>query len=725
MINTWSDLMSVLPFPEIGGFQLTDIVVDMLSWLPMGRAQVELAISSSPVEFVGVPDQLIPSFVDDGLAMVGAFATVKLAWPRQCTTGGDVAKLICRFIVDHPGIFQPKSDLLLSFSFVVSPPPEAGAVIMFGVAFENVVIGNLVLNKCGLELTIDAGVAADMEIGLVIEFTFWAGGQPIKVFGKISFGESEEGPFLSLVAGFEGYATYVFGNPYMVLADVQIGPIVVFEFGILYYQFQGTLIWYSPHATGNPAYLDADSPLIDFCAAGGVDALAQNCLIVTAAVGQGANPGSLPNAFFYLSTHDVEITGRSLLCIVTTVCLTPDSPIGKLLGSVRLEYFTTSFAIFPVTLLDGTRVPSGFFLRFKFDMFDMFTVTADIRIEPLSGSLQMGVVGAAPGLDIEASAYFSVRDAVNTYFYVRVELNPLLGFMVLPELLCKFADVCSLHPSMSTQGLLGRAFDVTLTVSFALKSQSVTLLNGHVVQIPPGFQFSFITSILGWKASLVITVHKIPGGIEAMVVGKLDAINTGPFKLCASSNNCRDGPYFMATFDTHSTSATLYIEMSCYVQIFGVSVYAKVILANSYKSIAFGFRIWDFYFNAMFREDFLPLFPGGAFLAIPTGMAVSFEMGDVTKLFTALINKVRELVHEIAVEAEKALAAARAEVNKVIRQCRAAAHALAVEICSDCIDVSGQLFSNFENGFGWGGGWEGLQNLTPRSLLFLSRYVTL
>ena len=396
--------------------------------------------------------------------------------------------------------------------------------------------------------------------------------------------------------------------------------------------------------------------------------------------------GSLPGAWFYISTNGVPVNGRSILCIVTTLCLSADSALGVLLGSVALDHLKLSFAVFPVTLKDGvTTVPAGFYLSFEFDMFEIFHVAADVTFDLVS--FKLDAVAAIPGLSIQAAAYVSVFDPMGMYFYVSVVLNPLAGAMAIPQLLCRFANLCMMHSSMQDQNVLGKAFDITLVVSFALREQSLTLLGG-VVHLPRGFKFSFATTIASWSATIEIVVDAYPGGFSAAVTGKLGAINTGVFKLCASASNCNEGPYVNAAFSASTTGATISVRAECYVYIFGITVSSQVRISNTEQQIDFYMDVWDFHMKAVYRS-ITSSAPG----AVAIGGWMHLEMNDLTLFFTGLINAVMELLDEAAKLASAELAKAKNAVNDLIAKCKSDAHDAAVSFCSHCFDVCYSLAS--------------------------------
>lgn len=97
------------------------------------------------------------------------------------------------------------------------------------------------------------------------------------VEGATGEGDGDPTDFLTLSAYYSGYINNFCGLNRLTVGFASLGPVKLTpQLVPTSAEFQGTLIMYSPKAVGNPSLSSTPAANIDYCVAGGVDALAQN-----------------------------------------------------------------------------------------------------------------------------------------------------------------------------------------------------------------------------------------------------------------------------------------------------------------------------------------------------------------------------------------------------------------------------------------------------------------
>ena len=347
-----------------------------------------------------------------------------------------------------------------------------------------------------------------------------------------------------------------------------------------YAEFQGTLIIYSPLAVGNPSLSSTPEENIDYCKAGGVDALAQNCLSATIAFGAGSADlpfgASVSDVFFYLSTNNVAITPRSTLCIVFGSCFSQTEFIGRVLGEAVINSLTVSQSLYFQRFLNsGVIVPTGYRLKLNATLFSLFVTTVDAVFDPVGLQLDLNANAniASDGLSLSLMAHADVFDPLDTFVYAAVTFSAKSLGNGVSTLLCVIANLCSLPDLSSVIRVRG---DVTLATSFslALRAQTVTTITGRKSQsvaIPKGFQFSLEAEFFGYPATVSTSADITHLGSNPRAtftsVAQLGIYRNGPFVLCGNPA-CKYGPTMSTTFSASvGTNAVFVSNFSAYAEV--------------------------------------------------------------------------------------------------------------------------------------------------------------
>ena len=707
VFTTWAELSTILPIPPIGGVSIPSVINAIVGWLPMPSAQMQIMGVTTSVDFSAVPAAYAPAVFS---STAGLYGIVTIGFPTgPCASGGKgmyyVGNTICSFIVNNPKVFQPKASLQLSISVnPVLSAPDSSSVTIQAALNEIQLTKKLTFTTCAIYATIE--MSGNMAFGLAVAFTVNAGSDaPLVVFGSIEFSPPappDDPAKMTLTAGFQGYVSRAFGSPFVVLSNVQVGPIGMVPVPpyVVEFALQGTIIIYSKQAKGNPAYLPSSSPLIDLCTPGGPsgDADSENCLSVTGAMGGSYDP---PNFWYLLSTNAVPISPRSLVCIVGKYCASPTSPLGILLGEAVVSGFSISSSPFLQTLLSGAVIPAGQNLFFNATIFDTLSAMANVTTQCIATicyyiNVQMyaGPVNTSSQFasKFEVAAYASVLDPGDAYFFASLTIGSNNEFG-LPELLCKFAKFCGLQSGFKK--LASVPAQTMLNASFSLRARDLKLINGFTVRLPRGFRAAWITTICGYTASLVVSADVTGGtndpGVLFSLAGNLGAYTSGPFKLCVSATDCSQGPFINSTFSLSTKSAEFEYVFAGYVQIYGftTSVYGR--FSQSKSRLQFAMQVWKFFsFNATYQRDFV-FAPNGT-AAISDGASLNLQMSadHMQQLKSLVLKSLKAAVNFAYSSVKQATNVAKKGVKSETAVCQAQANndaAVSARECDDCSDA--------------------------------------
>ena len=394
-ISSWSEFFR---FTKADDFVETAFT-KTFGWLPFPPSSAQVTVVTTSVTFATVPsfvqpNQLKCAYGDSSRLVLGkaisagVYGCLTTSFPTSasdCGSPGTIGRYFCKVIIDNPKIFQAQT--LLNF-YIATPFPPLSVILGFKL--------NDVTIAPGFELsllTLQATVGPAGIQKMLFEFQFgvelssdliWFSGSISVTLpgleGSSATGLGDPTQFLSLSALYSGYINNFCGFDRLTVGFASLGPIKLSpQLLPTYGEFSGTLIMYSPNAVGNPSLSSTPEANIDYCAAGGADALSQNCLSVTLAFGAGTQwtPfGSKADVWFYFSTNNVAISPRSVLCVVFGVCLSPTDFIGRTLGELLITSLTVSQSRFVSRYLNsGVIVPTGYRMDFNATLFTIFGTT--------------------------------------------------------------------------------------------------------------------------------------------------------------------------------------------------------------------------------------------------------------------------------------------------------------------------------------------------------------
>ena len=600
--DSWGGMFSILALPKVAGIKPATIIQASLSWLPMGTTDMRLYFCYPNVAFRTLPDAAGLGFAGSGLPGLtsgipsGLYAQINVARPTSCDAAdGILSKAVCAGvlkIMNNPAIANSVQDSSLTMTVAITPAYQpAVPFLTFAIGINDIKLSNK-LTLTGVYISVSVGWDGSPTYQLTFEVDIMAAKEPITLWGYFSITLNINGEISWIMYGQSaGYILNAFGSPRSVLHDIAVGPLIATmlpsgEVSVTYMQFQAGLIMYSRFAQGNPAD-PKDETLIDYCAAGGTDALNHDCLSLEVAFGGGESDVlfglSTPDFWFYASLDDVVITGRSLVCIVANHCVTPTSPMGTLLDTAVVYTFTASSSLFQRVLVSGINVPAGINVLFNATLFGIASAAVNITsncIGPVCYYTKIDAyttieAGKSNGTQLSASLKFSAYESIfhplDTYSYFSLTMG--VKKLKLSELVCKFGAVC--YPELGLIDNLFTNIQADVNGSFTLKPQTIQLLDGTSVDLPRGFRASMSLSLSGYPVRITASADKTGKYAFALSIdGQYGAYKSGHFILCATKTNCSLGPSFhtgvlwkgtsFVGFNTNSTG---------YIKIFGVTAY--------------------------------------------------------------------------------------------------------------------------------------------------------
>ena len=403
-ISSWPEFFI---FTRQNGTYLETAFTKAFGWLPLGPTSAQYTIMTTSVTFAPVPSFAQPNQVcvyGDSTKWVfgkalsaGTYFCLTTSFPTSladCGSPGYIGKYFCEVIVNNPKIFQARTRL----NFYVFRP-SIPLYWTLGFRLDDVTIARgFKLESLTLEASVGVTGIKSMLFAFIFavkfspELIYFSGTISVQlpgIEGALGEGFGDPTNFLSLSASYAGYINNFCGINRLTVGYVSLGPVRINRALVPNYaEFAGTLIIYSPKAVGNPSLSSTPAANVDYCVAGGADALAGNCLSLTAAFGSGSQTtigftpatliGSAPDTWFYISTNNVAVSPRSVLCIVFGACLSQTSFIGHALGEVLISSLTVSYSMKVKHYLStGVIVPTGYRVNFNASLFSFFHATVN------------------------------------------------------------------------------------------------------------------------------------------------------------------------------------------------------------------------------------------------------------------------------------------------------------------------------------------------------------